>query len=56
MATSHFEKLTTHRDQLKDTVIWNTEEGLKLSALDLGRAEVKQAELFETIGSFMETY
>ncbi|MCH2523075.1 MAG: amidase [Dehalococcoidia bacterium] len=56
MATSHFEKLTTHRDQLKDTVIWNTEEGLKLSALDLGRAEVKQAELFETIRSFMETY
>ena len=56
MATSHFEKLTTHRDQLKDTVIWNTEEGLRLSALDLGRAEVKQAELFETIRSFMETY
>tara|TARA_B110000116_G_C16661724_1_gene502077 strand:+ start:1 stop:738 length:738 start_codon:yes stop_codon:yes gene_type:complete len=56
MATSHSEKLRTHRDQLKDTVIWNTEEGLKLSALDLGRAEVKQAELFETIRLFMETY
>tara|TARA_Y100000814_G_scaffold283730_1_gene249949 strand:- start:358 stop:1776 length:1419 start_codon:yes stop_codon:yes gene_type:complete len=56
MATSHFEKLRSHRDQLKDTVIWNTEEGLKLSALDLGRAEVKQAELFETIRLFMETY
>ena len=56
MATSHFDKLQANRDQLKDTVIWNTEEGLKLSALDLGRAEVKQAELFETIRSFMETY
>jgi amidase len=56
MATAHSGILKTHREQIKDTVIWNTEEGLKLTALDIGKAEVKQSQLFETITSFMEMY
>lgn len=55
-AVSHADQLRDHRDQLKDTVIWNTEEGLKLSALDVGRAQVKQAALFERVREFMEEY
>ncbi len=29
-----------HRHQMKDTVVWNTEEGLKLTAREIGEAEV----------------
>ena len=43
MAATRAEMLNTHRDQIKDTVIWNIEEGLKLSAADVGIAEVKRA-------------
>ncbi|HLI50237.1 MAG TPA: amidase family protein, partial [Thermomicrobiaceae bacterium] len=55
-AVAHADQLREHRDQLKDTVIWNTEQGLKLSALNVGRAQVKQAELYERVRTFMERY
>jgi amidase len=55
-AVGHEEHLKHHRDQLKDTVIWNTEEGLKLSALDIGRAEAKRTELYHKTRIFMEHY
>ena len=52
-----FEQLIkTHRDQIKDTVIWNTEEGLKLSGLDLSRAEVKRTSLYQRVREFMKDY
>ena len=56
MAATRAELLRTHRDQLKDTVIWNIEEGMKLNAADVGMAEVKRAALFERVRMFMETY
>ena len=56
MAATRAEMLETHRDQLKDTVIWNIEEGLNLSAADVGKAEVKRAALYERVHNFMETY
>ncbi|MCY4580968.1 MAG: amidase [Chloroflexi bacterium] len=56
MAATRAEMLETHRDQIKDTVIWNIEEGLRLSAADVGRAEVKRAALYERVHKFMETY
>ena len=56
MAATRAELLRTHRDQLKDTVIWNIEEGMKLSAADVGMAEVKRAALYERVRKFMETY
>ena len=37
--------LTLHRDKLKPEVIWNIEEGLKLTALALGEAEAARAVL-----------
>ena len=56
MAATRADMLRTHRDQLKDTVIWNIEEGMKLNAADVGMAEVKRAALFERVRKFMETY
>ena len=41
---------------MKDTVIWNIEEGMKLNAADVGMAEVKRAALFERVRKFMDTY
>ena len=56
MAATRADLLRDHRDQLKDTVIWNIEEGFKLGAADVGAAEVKRAALYERVRKFMETY
>jgi amidase len=41
---------------IKDTVIWNTEAGLKLTGPELGQAERKRTELYHRLRQFMETY
>ena len=51
---AYAELLETHRDQLKDTVIWNIEEGQKLSGVEIGRAEIKLTQLYQRIREFME--
>jgi amidase len=48
--------LKEHRDKIKDTVIWNVEEGIKLAGPQIGQAEVKRTELYHRIRVFMETY
>lgn len=48
--------LKSHRDQIKETVIWNTEEGMKLTGPQIGRAEIKRTELYHRVREFMETY
>jgi len=48
--------LKSHRDQLKDTVIWNIQEGMKLSGPQIGRVERKRTELYHRVRKFMETY
>jgi amidase len=48
--------LKTQRDKLKDTVIWNIEEGLKLTGPDLSRAERKRGAIYHRVREFMETY
>jgi amidase len=48
--------LDTHRHLIKDTVIWNTEQGQKLTGPELGRAEVKRTALYHRVREFMETY
>ncbi|HEX3723651.1 MAG TPA: amidase [Nitrolancea sp.] len=55
-ALSQEENLMHRRDQLKDTVIWNAEEGMKLSGLDVGHAEVKRGMLFDRVTDFFENY
>jgi amidase len=48
--------LETHRQLMKDTLIWNTQEGQKLTGPQLGRAEVKRTELYQRMRLFMERY
>ena len=51
-AMSHEAHIRDHREALKDTVIWNTEEGLALGGMDVVHAEVKRAALFDRIVEF----
>jgi amidase len=53
---SYGELLETHRAQLKDTVIWNIEEGARLTGPQVGRAEVERTRLFHRMRAFMEQY
>jgi amidase len=53
---SHGALLRTHREQMKDTVIWNIEEGARLSGPDVGRAQAHRTRLFHRMREFMEQY
>ncbi|MBW1699045.1 MAG: amidase [Deltaproteobacteria bacterium] len=55
-ALSYGPLLKAHQNQMKDTVIWNIEQGMKLSGPEIGKAEIKRTELFHRIRQFMETY
>ncbi len=46
------ELLDNHRDQLKDTVIWNVEQGRALSGPDIGRASRLRSELYRRVFEF----
>lgn len=48
--------LDEHRDQLKDTVVWNIEEGRRLSGPDVGAAERERTEVYHRTRRFMERY
>ena len=50
------DELHQHRDQLKDTIIWNIEAGLKLTAPDIGQAEMKRTALYHRVRTFMQTH
>jgi amidase len=41
---------------MKDTVIWNTEEGLKLTAREIGEADVQRTRLYHRVREFMERH
>jgi len=45
-----------HRSLMKDTVIWNIEQGLKLSGADVARAEAKRTQLYHRVREFMGRY
>lgn len=44
------------RDKLKDTIIWNIEKGLSLSAVDVGKAEMARTKLYDRVLAFFEIY
>ncbi len=44
------------RGLLKDTVIWNIEQGLKLTAEQIGGAELKRTQLFDRVHEFFKKY
>ncbi len=53
---SHGELYKTKRGLMKDTVVWNIEEGIRLSGPQVGAAERKRTELFHRMRQFMENY
>jgi amidase len=48
--------LDARRAELKDTVVWNIEEGRKLTGPQVSRAELKRTELYHRMRRFMEQY
>lgn len=50
------ELLDQHREQMKDTVIWNIELGRTLTGPDISRAEALRAAIFERMHTFFETH
>ena len=55
-AVSKAALLRSHRDQLKPEVIWNIEEGLKLSVAQLERAEAQRLAMTMRTLEFFKTY
>ena len=53
---SYGELLKTRRTEMKDTVIWNIEEGQRLTGPQLGAAELKRTQLFHRMREFMDNY
>jgi amidase len=55
-ASTYEPLLESHRDQIKETIIWNAEQGLKLTGRDLSRAEIKRTSLYHRVREFMQEY
>ena len=53
---SYGDLLDSHPGQIKDTIVWNIEEGKKLTGPQIGRAERKHTELYQRTRQFMEEY
>ncbi len=45
-----------HRELVKDTVIQEVERGQKLTAMEIGQAEMKRTDLYHRVRRFMERY
>ena len=56
MAHSRWADYQCHRDQLKETVVWNVERGLPLSGADVARAEEERTLIYHRVRRFMERY
>jgi amidase len=48
--------LGTHRALMKDTVVWNIEQGMRLTGADLGAAAVKRTALYHRVREFLRRY
>ena len=55
-ATNMRALLAHHRDKLKPDVIWNIEEGLRLTAERIGQAMLRRSRLYGEVVAFLEQY
>ncbi|MEO5677764.1 MAG: amidase [Usitatibacter sp.] len=55
-AMRYAELLKKHRGRIKDTVIWNIEEGLKLDGPRVGGAIALRSDIYRRMREFMERY
>ncbi len=53
---NYAELVQTHRDQVKDTVQWEVERGLRLTAADLARAEMLHGQAWNRMREFQDQY
>ncbi len=53
---NYAELVRTRRAEVKDTVIWNVEQGLKLTPERIARAESLRTELYHRMRKFLERY
>lgn len=54
--TNYGELMDAHRDELKDTIVWNIEAGRQLTGADVARAARLRTALYERVRVFMESY
>jgi amidase len=55
-AQRYAELMKKHRDKMKQTVIWNIEEGLKLDSLRIAKAQALRSDIYRRMREFMERY
>ena len=53
---AHGEDMKSHRALMKDTVVWNIEQGLKMDAARIANANLLRSRVFHTMRSFLERY
>jgi amidase len=56
MAALHGDRLAEWRGDMQKALVWNIEQGLGLTARDIGRAEKLRSALWERVRRFMERY
>jgi len=56
MAALHGDKLSKWRDQMQQGLVWNIEQGLRLTPQEIGRGEKLRTELWHRVRMFFERY
>jgi amidase len=56
MVALHGDRLAQWRGVMQRGLVWNIEQGLELTARDIGRAEKLRSALWERVRRFMERY
>ena len=55
MVANYADKLSQWKEQMQKGLVWNIEQGLKLSPDEIGRAEALRTALWQRVRAFMET-
>ena len=55
-ATNYISEYERHRDALKPEIVWNIEQGLQLTANEIGGAQRSQAKIFRSLMKFFDSY
>jgi amidase len=56
MVAAHADKLPEWREQMQKGLVWNIEQGLRLTPRDIARAEKARTTLWHRVRAFMETH
>ncbi len=55
-ASAYAQVVKNHREQVKDTIIWEVERGSKLSAADIAQAQNLHSQVWDRMRVFMQKY